>query len=82
MNAVVVHSAGNLRLEDRPDPDCPAGSVIVDAVTVHPAVYCGESTDCLAGRTNLARRSPTTAALRLPQGRPGAASVARRTRLP
>lgn len=30
MKAVVVHSAGDVRLEDRPDPDCPAGSVIVD----------------------------------------------------
>nr|MDQ5862973.1 alcohol dehydrogenase catalytic domain-containing protein [Actinomycetota bacterium] len=30
MKAVVVHSAGDLRLEDRPDPACPAGSVIVD----------------------------------------------------
>ncbi|QHK22630.1 alcohol dehydrogenase catalytic domain-containing protein (plasmid) [Pseudarthrobacter psychrotolerans] len=105
MKAVVVHSAGDLRLEDRQDPACPAGSVIVDveyggicgsdlhyvshgasglsiladpiilghevagrismlgkgvkgfgvgdAVTVHPAVYCRECTDCLAGRTNL-----------------------------
>lgn len=108
MKAVVVHSAGDLRLEDRPDPDCPAGSVIVDveyggicgsdlhyvshgasglslladpmvlghevagrisqlgegvegfavgdAVTVHPAVSCGECADCLAGRTNLCPR--------------------------